>query len=75
MLVSDFYAAHNALNCDKQRCLVHLLRELARLHEELPWQSVRAFIRPVIKLFGMPFRWARTGRNSTASPSAKPTGG
>jgi transposase len=44
-------AAYNGLNCAKQRCLVHLLRELARLREELPWQSVRAFIRPVIELF------------------------
>src|SRR5262249_7560007 len=50
-LVSDFYAAYNGLDCAKQRCLVHLLRELARLREELPWQSVRAFIRPLIELF------------------------
>jgi hypothetical protein len=28
-LVSDFYAAYNGLDCAKQRCLVHLLRELA----------------------------------------------
>lgn len=50
-LVSDFYAAYNGLDCAKQRCLVHLLRELARLREELPWQSVRAFIQPLIDLF------------------------
>ena len=37
-LVSDFYAAYNGLDCPKQRCLVHLLRELAKLREELPWQ-------------------------------------
>ena len=51
-LVSDFYAAYNGLDCAKQRCLVHLLRELAKLREELPWQSVRAFIQPLIDLFG-----------------------
>ena len=45
-LVSDFYAAYNGLACAKQRCLVHLLRELAKLRAELPWQSVRAFIWP-----------------------------
>jgi hypothetical protein len=39
------------LDCAKQRCLVHLLRELAKLREELPWQSVRAFIQPLIDLF------------------------
>jgi hypothetical protein len=50
-LVSDFYAAYNGLDCAKQRCLVHLLRELAKLREELPWQSVRAFIQPLIALF------------------------
>jgi Transposase IS66 family/zinc-finger binding domain of transposase IS66 len=50
-LVSDFYAAYNGLDCPKQRCLVHLLRELAKLREELPWQSARAFIQPLIDLF------------------------
>jgi hypothetical protein len=50
-LVSDFYAAYNGLDCPKQRCLVHLLRELAKLRAELPWQSVRAFIQPLIDLF------------------------
>jgi transposase len=50
-LVSDFYAAYDGLDCPKQRCLAHLLRELAKLREELPWQSVRAFIGPLIELF------------------------
>lgn len=50
-LVSDFYAAYNGLDCSKQRCLVHLLRELAKLREELPGPSVRAFIQPLITLF------------------------
>lgn len=49
-LVSDFYAADHGLECAKQRCLVHLVRELAKLREELPWQSVRAFIQPLITL-------------------------
>lgn len=50
-LVSDFYAAYNGLECPKQRCLVHLLRELAKLREELPAASVRTFIEPLIALF------------------------
>jgi transposase len=50
-LVSDFYAAYNGLACAQQRCLVHVLRELAKLREDLPWQSVRAFIQPLIELF------------------------
>jgi hypothetical protein len=50
-LVSDFYAVYNGLDCPKQRCLVHLLRELAKLREELPGPSVRSFIQPLITLF------------------------
>ncbi|MDB5310835.1 MAG: Transposase family [Gemmataceae bacterium] len=50
-LVSDFYAAYNGLDCPKQRCLVHLLRELAKLRDELPGPSVRAFIQPLLTLF------------------------
>ena len=50
-LVSDFYAAYNGLSCIKQRCLVHLLRELAKISDELPWQSVRSFVQPLIDLF------------------------
>jgi hypothetical protein len=50
-LVSDFYAVYNGLDCPKQRCLVHLLRELAKLRQELPRQSVRAFIQPLLTLF------------------------
>jgi transposase len=50
-LVSDFYAVYNGLECPKQRCLVHLLRELAKVREQAPWQSVRAFLAPLIQLF------------------------
>lgn len=50
-LISDFYAAYNGLDCPKQRCLVHLLRELAKLRDELPGASVRAFVQPLITLF------------------------
>jgi hypothetical protein len=50
-LVSDFYAAYNDLDGATQRCLVHLLRELVELREELPWQSVRALIQPLIDPF------------------------
>src|SRR5262249_3488010 len=28
VLVSDFYAAYDALDCPKQRCLIHLLRDM-----------------------------------------------
>jgi hypothetical protein len=50
-LVSDFSAVYHGLDCAQQRGLVHLLRELAQLREELPWHSVRAFLPPWIELF------------------------
>jgi hypothetical protein len=50
-LVSDFYAAYHGIDCTKQRCLVHLLRELAKLRDSRPWQSVQAFLQPLITLF------------------------
>lgn len=49
-LVSDFYAAYNGLDCPKQRCLAHLLRELVKLREDLPAASVRTFIQPLMTL-------------------------
>lgn len=50
-LVSDFYVVYDGLDCRKQRCLAHLLRELHDLRAELPWQSVRSFVQPLIRLF------------------------
>lgn len=32
-LVCDFYSAYDGLDCDKQRCLTHLLREIKELGE------------------------------------------
>ena len=71
-LVSDFYAAYNGLDCAKQRCLTHLLRELAKLREELPWQSVRAFIPPLSTCFRTLSPWAKTVRGLVPRRSTKP---
>lgn len=51
VLVTDFYAAYHAIRCHKQRCLVHLLRELVALRDELPAAAVGRHIRPLIELF------------------------
>jgi len=32
VLVTDFYAAYNAVECPQQKCLIHLIRDL---NEEL----------------------------------------
>jgi transposase len=50
VLVSDFYAVYDGIDCLKQRCLPHLLRELHRLRERLPARSVSYFIQPVMDL-------------------------
>jgi transposase len=51
VLVTDFYSAYHAIACRKQRCLVHLLRELVKLRDELPAAAVGRHIRPLIELF------------------------
>jgi len=35
-VVADFYSAYNRLHADKQRCLVHLMREVRELEEKDP---------------------------------------
>ena len=51
VLVCDFYAAYNFLSAQKQRCLVHLLRELHGLREKVPAICVKKHLQPLSKLF------------------------
>jgi transposase len=51
VLITDFYAAYNAIDCEKQKCLVHLLRELSELSEELPARCVQHHMQPLMVLF------------------------
>jgi transposase len=51
VLVTDFYASYNRINCRKQKCLVHLLRELSGLRDELSPRHVKNYVEPVMKLF------------------------
>lgn len=50
VLVSDFYAAYNGIESRKQRCLVHLLRDLRELRDQLPRLDVAAYIEPLMTL-------------------------
>ncbi len=52
VLVTDFYAAYNGIECKKQKCLVHLLRDLHELREELSRHHVTKYVEPLIALFG-----------------------
>lgn len=51
VLVCDFYASYNFLSAQKQRCLVHLLRELHGLREKVPAICVQKHFQPLSKLF------------------------
>lgn len=58
VLVSDFWSAYNILVCSKQKCLVHLLRDLKRVEQykstEHDWTSfskkLKRLIRDAIRL-------------------------
>lgn len=66
VLVTDFYAAYHKIDCKKQRCLTHLLRELAKLREELPARVVAKNIQPLIELFQAACRLAKRRRELSA---------
>ena len=51
VLVCDFYASYNFLDAKKQRCLVHLLRELHGLREKVPAICVKRHLQPLTQLF------------------------
>ena len=44
-LVSDFYSAYSKMNCPKQKCLAHLLRELTETGEKSPQFAAGTFCR------------------------------
>ncbi len=50
VLVTDFYAAYSRIDCRKQKCLVHLLRDLYELREELSRHHAKKYVEPLIVL-------------------------
>jgi hypothetical protein len=49
-LTSDFYSAYGRLDCPKQRCLAHLLRELRETAEKQPGFAQGMFCRKAVRL-------------------------
>lgn len=49
-LVSDFFSAYSTMDCKKQKCLVHLLRELTETAEKSPEFSASTFYRKTKRL-------------------------
>lgn len=50
VLVTDFYAAYHQLDAVKQKCLVHLLRELHTLRDEVSSVAKETYIQPLMTL-------------------------
>jgi transposase len=50
VLVTDFYAAYHALDCRKQKCLTHLLRELHTLREDASAVAKNEYLQPLMTL-------------------------
>ena len=48
VLVTDFYAAYHAIDCRKQKCLVHLLRELHTLRDEATPAAKNDYLQPLM---------------------------
>lgn len=70
VLVSDFYAAYDSLNCAQQKCLIHLIRDLNDDVFKEPFNTefndlvdeVAALLRPMIETidrFGLKTRFLR----------------
>jgi transposase len=62
-LVSDFYSAYAAMDCKKQKCLAHLLRELADSARDSPAFAAGAFCkrakRLIKEMLALKRRWDR----------------
>ena len=50
VLVADFYTAYHALDCRKQKCLAHLLRELHTLRDEATATVKDHYLQPLMIL-------------------------
>ena len=70
VLVTDFYAAYNQVDCPKQKCLVHLLRELERVRKELPHYHVTKYLDPLKHLFQDAMALAKTRNTMPAEAYA-----
>jgi hypothetical protein len=64
-LVSDFYGAYDQMNCKRQKCLVHLLRELRDTARDSPgfaagrfYRRCKRLVKDMLRLKG---RWGELG--------------
>jgi hypothetical protein len=71
VLVCDFYASYNFLEAKKQRCLVHLLRELHSLREKVPANCVTKHLQPLSRLFQDAIALAKSREQLSATAYTK----
>jgi len=62
LFTADFWNAYNALTCEKQRCWVHLKRELDKVLKYKPSKEFARFASRLMRLY----YWARSERNHGA---------
>ena len=67
VLVTDFYAAYHALDCRKQKCLAHLLRELHTLREQATAAAKDNYLQPLMTLLPDAIALGHT-RSTLAAP-------
>jgi transposase-like protein len=67
-LVSDFHSAYSKIDCKKQKCLCHLLRELTESAEKSPAFKTGPFFRQAKRLFkqslALKSRWDQLDDNT-----------
>jgi hypothetical protein len=70
-MVSDFYSAYEAMNCQKQKCLRHLLKDLCESAEKSPVFAASPFFAKAKKLIKQMLklkdRWDKLGDNPYTS--------
>jgi uncharacterized protein (UPF0297 family) len=73
ILITDFWGAYNAITCmAKQRCLVHLLRELVRVHKyEKPGPSWRRFSKKLRRLLRDAMRLSKHSERTAPDYASK----
>ncbi len=73
VLVTDFYAAYHAIDCLKQKCLVHLLRELHTLRDDVSNKYRDSYLQPLMTLLqeAIALEKSRSTTESAAYESAR----
>ena len=70
VLVSDFYAAYDSVECPQQKCLIHLIRDLNDLLLKHPYDLA---LRTVAERFSLPGKGNRTDDRSLRAQAEVPS--